>query len=326
MAYINVDEVYILDNTGLQVDMATDIPFVDAGFTDTQKAQARKNIAAGGSNHNLLDNAYFVGGGSQLGDGVFPINQRGQTSYSSVGYGIDRWRGETGYASVALATDGLKFCSSTSGQWGTLVQLVASAKYLAGETVTISAIIDGTLIYTTYTLPSSGSYDLTAVNVNGIYINLYSPDGVNIQFRIYTQETTQHTIKAVKLEKGTVSTLANDPPPDFGEERRKCQQYLFIRDYVQTDIIGHGLSVSATFGIINVTLPVSMRSGGSPTGTFSASPLVYGGGTGEQPTFALNTVVGNTAKFVASMTAGIANTAIVAYAGTNIRLVISNEL
>ena len=49
-------------------------------LTDANKAQARTNIDAGKngawSNRNLLDNAYFVGGGSQLGDGVFPINQR----------------------------------------------------------------------------------------------------------------------------------------------------------------------------------------------------------------------------------------------------------
>lgn len=44
-------------------------------------------------NENLLDNWYFVGGGSQQGGGQFPINQRGQTSYSGTNQNaIDRWK------------------------------------------------------------------------------------------------------------------------------------------------------------------------------------------------------------------------------------------
>ena len=35
-------------------------------------------------------------------------------------------------------------------------------------------------------------------------------------------------IRRVKLELGSVSTLQNDPPQDYGEELRKCQRY-FIR-------------------------------------------------------------------------------------------------
>ena len=185
------------------------------------------------TNPNLLDNAYFVGGGSQLGDGVFPINQRGLTSYSSVGYGIDRWRGETGYASVALAVDGLKFCSSTSGQWGTMVQILRKEASIAGKTVTISAIIDGTLASTTYSIPASGGYDLTPATVGDIAFNLYSPNGTDIQFRFYTTTATAHTIAAAKLELGTVSTLPNDAPPVFSEELAKCQHYLRYIPFVR---------------------------------------------------------------------------------------------
>ena len=327
MAYINVDEVYILDNTGLQVDMATDIPFVDAGFTDAQKEQARKNIAAGGSNRNLLDNWYFVGGGSQLGDGVFPINQRGQASYSGYGNHFDRWRGETNYPSITLAADGVKFCSTTSGQWGTMVQALAKECVIAGKTVTASAIIDGTLASTTYSIPSSGGYDLTPATVGDIAFNLYSPNGTDIQFRFYTTTATAHTITAAKLEFGTVSTLANDAPPDFGEELRKCQRRLFIHDFANGEVIANGFAVSASYSVFSLTLPVSMASDGTLTGTITANPLIYGGGTGEQTSsFSVSAVKGNYATIGVATTVMPSNNAVTLYANTNIRLTISKEL
>lgn len=284
------------------------------------------NFSTSGSNPNLLDNAYFVGGGSQLGDGVFPINQRGQTSYTGASAtGVDRWWQQYN-TNVQLTSAGLRI----TGDWDIQQRF---ARPLPNGTYTLSVDVASKGDTTPLMMTINASYQQigsSQITQNGINTFTFTSDSSNpvqgVAISLAAQAGADLTIRDVKLEKGTVSTLANDVPPDFGTELAKCQRYLFIRDYVQTDLIGHGLCVSATFGIINVTLPVSMRSGGSPTGTFSASPLVYGGGTGEQPSLALNTVVGNTAKFVASMTAGIANTAIVAYAGTNIRLVISNEL
>lgn len=52
---------------------------VDGGFTGNEQefneSLAKRNIAI---RRNLLDNWYFVGGGSQQGGGQFPINQRGK--------------------------------------------------------------------------------------------------------------------------------------------------------------------------------------------------------------------------------------------------------
>lgn len=150
MAYINVDEVYILDNTGLQVDMATDIPFADAGFNDDQKAQARKNIAAGGSNRNLLDNAYFVGGGSQLGGETFPINQRGQTSYSGTGNTIDRWKCNDPVGVLSLSASGMSITVGT--QFCGYQQYLPMGALVEGETYTFSIKINGTVY--SWTIPS----------------------------------------------------------------------------------------------------------------------------------------------------------------------------
>ena len=84
-------------------------------LTDANKEQARSNIDAGKngawSNDNLLDNAYFVGGGSQLGDGVFPINQRGLTSYTSAGFVFDRWF-KSGGVTATLDAGGLTIANS----------------------------------------------------------------------------------------------------------------------------------------------------------------------------------------------------------------------
>ena len=95
MPYINVNDAYILDNTGKQVDDAVDYALYN-------------------SNRNLLDNAYFVGGGSQLGDGIFPINQRGQSSYTGNSIGMDRWR-NTGNGTTVLNADNVTF-SNTNGR------------------------------------------------------------------------------------------------------------------------------------------------------------------------------------------------------------------
>ena len=51
-----------------------------------------------GKGINMLDNWYFVGGGSQQGGHQLPINQRGQTTYtgSSTFWSIDRWKSRSG--------------------------------------------------------------------------------------------------------------------------------------------------------------------------------------------------------------------------------------
>ena len=182
------------------------------------------NFTSTGSNRNLLDNWYFVGGGSQLGDGVFPINQRGQTSYSGSANIFDRWTLQNAFAT--LASDAVYFGSTTQNVWGLMQQVPSCFRNLWGKTVTVSAILNNDeLVQGTYTIPSSGAFDMPAAGSGGVFVNLYSYDGSNIVFRIYTQYTAQYHIKAVKLELGTVSTLANDAPPDYGTELAKCKQY-----------------------------------------------------------------------------------------------------
>lgn len=318
MAIINVDDAYILNETGAQVDKTTGIPFKNESLTEAEAAQARANIRAGGSNRNLLDNAYFVGGGSQLGDGVFPINQRGLTSYTAPQVTIDRWTLFGG--SVVLAADGITVTSSPD-----FGQVFEPSRLPVGTYTASVKTADGKIGSITFTTTGSqffagGAMGDTGVTLN--FIDLWAPDKT-----LFSLQCQGVKIAAAKLEKGTVSTLANDPVPDFGEELRKCQRRLFIHDFANGDIIASGFAVSASYSVCSLVLPVSMASDGTLTGTVTANPLIYGGGTGEQvSSFSVSAVKGNYAKITVATTVMPSNNAVILYANTNIRLTISKEL
>lgn len=274
MAVINIDDVYILDETGAQVDKVTGLFTKDENTTSGEKAFAQLNIGTAGSNDNLLDNAYFVGGGSQLGDGIFPINQRGQTSYSGSENIFDRWKLQNAFAN--LAADSVYFGSTTQNEWGLMQQVPSCFRNLWGKTVTVSAILNNDeLVQETYTIPSSGAFDMPAAGSGGVFVNLYSFDGSNIVFRIYTQYTASYHIKAAKLELGTVSTLANDVPPDFGEELRKCQRYLYIMGGAPYTMFGSGIAEATSYMMATIPFPVPMRT--TPTLSVSGAFRIWGG-------------------------------------------------
>ena len=188
-------------------------------------------------NPNLLDNWYFGN----------PVNQRGQTSYTGVGYGIDRWRGSAEDVTVAVATGGI----SVSGkQFQRLEQGVEDAQSLNGIAVTFSALVknpNGNLRLALYnattgvliTQDAQASEDFQLVQITatpaisaGDSFSAFLYPGAN-------DATTVRTclIKAVKLELGSQQTLTHQDAdgnwvlneiPDYGEQLRRCQRY-YIR-------------------------------------------------------------------------------------------------
>ena len=235
-------------------------------LTDANKAQARANIDAGKngawSNRNLLDNAYFVGGGSQLGDGVFPINQRGLTSYSGSTYTIDRWVIASSAITVSPNAGYLEL-SGTAGNNFSQVIAPERAKGLYGKTVTASALMyDGTIISGTGTfptVPASGWNFVGFVYGTDIALIIGTSLAGRSEFFLQTQ-TSSAKVCAVKLELGTVSTLANDLPPDFGEELRKCQRYFTrLSSGVLYTVYGNAVAEDAGTALMMIPLPVSMR-------------------------------------------------------------------
>lgn len=215
------------------------------------------NFSTSGSNDNLLDNAYFVGGGSQLGDGVFPINQRGQASYSANAYGIDRWICYGG--AITLAADGISVPAN-----GVFTQPTDNLTQLNGETLTLSVLYDSGIETGTATLDLSGT---TMFINNGAAGQTYITNGGLVQ----TYKGTASKIRAMKLELGTVSTLPNDPPPDFGEELRKCQRYLWAETFGANTPIAVGLSFGTSV-VFDLVVPVPMRKGATIGVTFTATP------------------------------------------------------
>lgn len=263
MPYINVDEVYILDNTGLQVDMATDIPFADAGFTDTQQAQARKNIAAGGTNPNLLDNPWFT------------VNQRGVTTLSSAAFPADRW-GNGLNTTTSTTSDGVSITNNDSVRRSFNQNFVMP--WLVGKTCTASVMLqDGTIYSGTITFPSSGTSDFVTFDGTSIRAT-YGASYLSVGLMVAAGATV--ALRAFKLELGSVSTLANDVPPDYGTELAKCQYYCRNFAAIGSTImyIGGGFANSTTQARFEV--PVSMRAiTSTPTVTTTGSIEVLCNGT-----------------------------------------------
>lgn len=235
-------------------------------------------------NENLLDNWYFVGGGSQRGGGQFPINQRGKTEYTGAGNTVDRWESNASSTLVSVVPDGISISVNNQPidtQW-ILNQLLESYSSLAGKTVTVSLALrvtsgsvnvrffDGTKAYISRNATSS---DLSVISVSGTVSNSPTQMAVIV---INQTENADFTLVAAKLELGYLSTLArkdeegnwvlNDSPPNFQQELAKCQRYQV--ELVSTAdpefgsigvCMGDSGSGISNFAIAMCPLPVPMR-------------------------------------------------------------------
>lgn len=210
------------------------------------------------TNPNLLDNWYFGN----------PVNQRGQTEYTEdTTYTIDRWWLQYD-TTLSVVDGGIKI----GGKWD------------------VQQYFENTLPNATYTLSllykdRTGSDPLRLIAGNrtdGDIAQTESKDASGILSVTFSTATSNKvyfgfagsvdnsaTIIAAKLELGSTQTLAHkengvwvlNEIPDFGEQLRRCQRYLFstrgTTDYV---CAGSGyISVDGTEAIIVVPTPVSLR-------------------------------------------------------------------
>ena len=200
---------------------------------------------------NLLENWYFVGGGSQQGYGYFPLNSKGQTVYS--GYNnpfINQWSCGVG-ATVASG-----YVTLMHGDW--VVQKLGGAlTKFDGKTLTASILLaDGTLL-SGPGIPSSGY----AVYVDDSNIKLYSGDDSGLAFVIRIVNTDIDVV-AVKLEIGSTQTLAHqeggtwvlNEVPSYGKEYAET---VVSRKQLDWKLLWTNPNPSSAFAAQTISLPLT---------------------------------------------------------------------
>lgn len=267
MAVINIDDAYILNETGEQVDKVTGLFTKDENTTNHEKVFAQLNIGTAGSNRNLLDNGWFT------------VNQRQITTPSSPisGYPSDRWYGT--YS--AVTSDGVTIPAQNALDIYQKLEPDLCAA-LVGKTVTVSTLEqDGTIASFTCVFPAYGSGEGSNYNMgNGIGCFVQNISGYQrVRFRISDQRTTPLALRAAKLELGSVSTLANDVPPNYAEELAKCQRYFVRLKSATTQDVAATLAIalagSTTAARAVVPLPTTPNAKTAASYSLSYSGSIY---------------------------------------------------
>ena len=219
------------------------------GVASYENAESRVPLI--GKGINLLDNWYFVGGGSQQGGEQFPINQRRQTSYNGFGItGIDRWRQDYG---LTINSD----CITTTSVIYQAIDVSLGTR-LIGKTVTASVLKrNGELITGTITFDASYATDQTVQYTRGIAAHIHE----NRVAQLLRIESGDYI--AAKVELGPTQTLAhqengvwvlNDPPPNFQQELAKCQRY-----YTEVNCYPYTSNIIYSYFQVGCYFPVTMR-------------------------------------------------------------------
>lgn len=248
-------------------------------LTSAQQSQARANIMAGGSNRNLLDNPWFT------------VNQRSAGSTSD-GYPADRWLKVGNTAATATATANGLVIALNGSVYCDLRNRYSEAEIITpnlGKTATISIMLaDGTVFSDQIVL--STTQQNRYLNSEKIRFNLSVSGGVYLVRLVLYDDMT---IRAVKLELGSVSTLANDVPPELSIARIPCyENHLRLKG--QYAPVGYAIALSTTLALLAIPTPVPMRI--APTPSLSGT-LYFNAGTPfaitsvQNPTLGVNQVM-----------------------------------
>lgn len=237
----------------------------------------RTRVPVYGMGKNLLDNAYFVGGGSQLGDGIFPINQRGQTQYTGDVNCIDRWHCYTG---LDIHSDGVDFSQIMPAQYApSLSQHLEKVRLVPGLPYALSVLwSDGTFWANSAVLQNSTSWQIESGSVNANGCAIRSRNANYWQVAIWNTDTSRRLV-AAKLEVGTEQTIAHqeigawvlNEIPDFEIEWEKCNKYLrvYYRDstLAKSRMLGVRFSHESRAGYAMFAVPIDPPMASTPTVT-----------------------------------------------------------
>lgn len=182
-------------------------------YTDTAVSKAHKTA------YNYLDNSYFIN----------PVNQRGQTTYTTAGYDIDRWRHGNSNLTVNVGngitltnngTSGLAFQqlldSDLAGKTITVAVCHANGAISCGSgTVTADAVTKDTSQVTVQFADKTGSVALYKTTT-GIY-----------SFRLYTATGKTVSLRWAALYEGvyTTETLPQYIYKGYAAELLECMRY-----------------------------------------------------------------------------------------------------
>lgn len=261
------EKAYSTDDSA-ETALASDdlIPFYDTSAAAKKKMTVANMVGQIVSNPNLLDNPWFT------------VNQRGGTNYTN-GYGVDRWiQRNTGITDVT--DDGITATGNRSDGatwWYTRFDLERYYSWLE-KTCTLSILMkDGTIYSTTFVLTegTNQNYEITHDgNTGKIAIEWTTGSYLNVGFWLNYQAVWY--VRAMKLELGSVSTLALDTAPNYQQELAKCQRYFYR---FSGNPMFNGFTNQATN--IRIIIPIQMRT--IPTVTYTVGNtyplLIYNGGT-----------------------------------------------
>lgn len=147
-------------------------------------------------------------------NGWFSVNQRGVSTSIANNYWIDMWVSVNTLITVN-SDKSLHF-----GVEGRMFQRVEDIASLYGHVMTMSVMLtDGTVYSGTATM-HEGIDDIFLDDEN-FKLSKNSGGGFNIVSKKAVD------VRAIKLEYGTASTLANDTAPNYQMELLKCQRYYY---------------------------------------------------------------------------------------------------
>lgn len=236
-------------------------------------AQTALDALGAGVRPNLLDNPFFA------------VNQRGQTSYATNSYAVDRWyliaNTET---LMTVQADGVVLTASS--QYGSYLHQIIPPEEVArlrGETVCFSALCgqnDNDAWYANIYVNDQWR-DALALTPNTVTAKAFTvpEDAQRMHLSFGSGAAGSCKLRASKVELGNTQTLGYQdedgawhllpqPESDYATQLARCQRYQF--EAFDRTISGQGYlaqvkanSSTAAYGVLPT--PVTMREGGIPS-------------------------------------------------------------